>query len=72
MEKWLEIQKKFSAVLLLKNIAQYQKDLSYARLMTELEQFYKIPMMRDENFERGNPDVMRVYRMISDSRKTLD
>jgi len=71
MEKWLEIQKKFSAVMLLKNIAQYQKDLSYARLMTELEQFYKIPMMKDENYEHDNPDVMRVYRMISDSRQSI-
>lgn len=71
MDKWLEIQQEFSKILLLKDISQNEKDKQYAHFMTTLERTYRIPMMRSENYDRNNPDVMRVYRMISDSRKTL-
>ncbi|WP_169086734.1 hypothetical protein [Paenibacillus sp. PL91] len=56
----IEVRKEFSKVLLLKDIQQDQKDYQYARLMTRLEVEFKIPLMKDEKFEkkyRRNTDL---------------
>lgn len=41
---------------------------SPSRLMTEMEQLFKIPMLRDDTYEQEFPLVMKIYREISDSR----
>jgi hypothetical protein len=64
----VEVRKEFSRILLLKDMPQHEKDKHYARLMTTLESNFKIPMLRDEKFELLHPDVMRIYREISDAR----
>ena len=50
-------------------LSQDQKDIGLASLMTSMEQRYKIPMFRDESWEKENQQVIRVYREISNMRK---
>lgn len=47
---------------------QDQKDLRLAQLMTAMERKYEIPMLRNEQWERDNPFVIRIYREISNMR----
>ena len=47
---------------------QEQKDLRLAQLMTAMERKYNIPMLRNEQWERDNPFVIRIYREISNMR----
>lgn len=44
------------------------RDAQLANLMTELEIKYKIPLIRDEEFEQKNPLLMQLYRTISELR----
>lgn len=68
----IRIRAEYSKILMLSNqLDQMDKDRRYAELMTDLEHKFKIPMMHSEAFEKKNPDIMRIYRQISDSRETL-
>lgn len=68
----VRIRTEYSKILMLSNqLDQKDKDQRYAELMTDLEHKFKIPMMNSEAFEKKNPDIMRIYRQISDSRQTL-
>ena len=51
------------------HLTQYQKDSELAELMTAMERIYKIPMLRNEQWERDNSDIISIYRKISDMRK---
>ena len=51
------------------HLTQDQKDLQLAQLMTAMEIKYKIPMLRDEQWERDNHQIIRIYREISNMRK---
>lgn len=44
------------------------KDIRLANLMTDLERAYRIPFLRDEEFERENPQLMMLYRTVSEAR----
>lgn len=44
------------------------KDQWLASTMTILEQKYGIPMFRNPEWERMNPEIIRVYREISKLR----
>lgn len=46
-----------------------QKDKMLASLMTEMEQAFNIPMLRNEAWEAENRDVIALYRKVSMSRK---
>ncbi|TFJ92172.1 hypothetical protein [Lentibacillus salicampi] len=37
-------------------------------LMTDMEQVYEIPILKRAEFERANPEVMHLYRLVSKSR----
>lgn len=50
------------------NAPQSIKDRRLANLMTDLEQAYGIPILRDQEFEKENPFVMQLYRTISEAR----
>lgn len=45
-----------------------EKDRQLARLMSELERQYKIPIIRDPEWEKQNRSVIALYRKISMSR----
>lgn len=45
------------------------KGALYANLMTDMESEFKIPMIRDEAWEKENRAVIALYRKISLSRK---
>lgn len=51
------------------HLTQDQKNLQLAQLMTAMESRYKIPMLRDEQWERENPLIIHIYREISNMRK---
>lgn len=48
--------------------SQDKKDKKLAELMTEMEQVYNIPMLRNEEWERENKRVIALYRRMSLSR----
>ncbi|WP_214798943.1 MULTISPECIES: hypothetical protein [unclassified Exiguobacterium] len=45
-----------------------QRDLRLAALMTELERKYRIPALKDEQWESANPAVIELYREVSQAR----
>ena len=45
-----------------------QRDLRLAALMTELERKYRIPALKDEQWESANPTVAELYREVSYAR----
>lgn len=49
----------------LENISD-EEDLS--KIMTDMEMVFNIPMINDEEFNRNNKEVMRIYRLASDAR----
>lgn len=44
------------------------KDIELSHLMSDMEQRYSIPMLRDPQFEDHHPDVMKLYLQISLTR----
>lgn len=48
-----------------------EKDRQLARLMSELERQYKIPIIRDPEWEKQNKPVVALYRKVSMSRSLL-
>lgn len=60
-----EYEKRFGFILEMDS-KQSEKDRS--GLMTDLERDFQVPMMKDETWERGNPEVYALYRIIADSR----
>lgn len=51
------------------DLSSNRKAVKLASLMTELEQVYKIPMVRSEAWEKENKAVIALYRKISLSRE---
>ena len=47
---------------------QHHKDVSLAALMDDLEKMYRIPMMRNEEYEKEHPELMQLYRTVSMAR----
>lgn len=66
-----DIRGQFATILLNEKMTQEQKDKKYGELMTELERYYRIPALKNDEFEAKNPDLMRIYRQISNARVTL-
>lgn len=51
------------------NLSNREKTTKYVELMNELERTYKIPVLKDETYERENKKVIALYRKISMSRE---
>lgn len=45
-----------------------QREHRLGELMTEMEATFKIPMLKNKTWEKGNPEVIELYRKVSDSR----
>jgi len=39
-----------------------------SRLMSEMEVMFEIPLQASEEFEKRNPDVIALYKAMSDTR----
>lgn len=50
------------------NISNYDKNKALSEIMTEMEKEFKIPMLRNEKWEKKNRSVIALYRKISLSR----
>jgi len=51
------------------NLTDKEKTYKYSELMTEMEKVYKIPLLKDEAWERENRKVIAMYRKLSMSRE---
>lgn len=51
------------------NMPQDEKDLQYAGLMSEMEQEFQIPALRNPEWEQENRAIITLYKKISMSRK---
>lgn len=49
-------------------LSDSQKSMEYVNLMTEIEQAFSIPRIRDQEWENENRAVMTLYHKISKSR----
>lgn len=49
-------------------LSDNEKSVRYGNLMTDMEREYKIPMLRDKEWESKNRSVIALYRKISNSR----
>lgn len=45
-----------------------QRENRLGELMTEMEGVFKIPMLKNTTWEKENPQVIELYRKVSDSR----
>lgn len=54
--------------ILASNAPKFIKDRRLANLMTDLEQAYGIPVLRNIEFEKENPFLMRLYLTVSELR----
>ncbi|UOE95093.1 hypothetical protein [Alkalihalobacillus sp. LMS39] len=50
------------------NSSPDSKALKLVEVMTQMEGFYKIPMLRNPEWEKENKSVIAMYRNISRSR----
>ncbi|MED4129712.1 hypothetical protein [Shouchella miscanthi] len=48
--------------------SEYNKSRQMAALMTDMEKQYKIPMLRNVEWEKDNRSTIALYRKISRSR----
>ena len=62
-----EIQKEYEKILH-SDDTDYIKSLKYANLMTVMEGIYKIPMLKNEQWEKENKAAIAMYRKLSRSR----
>ncbi|MGG4263728.1 hypothetical protein [Peribacillus simplex] len=66
-QKLSEINRKYE-IIMESNEPQYSKSTKLAHLMTDMEGFFSIPMMKNEEWENKNRKVIDLYRKISRSR----
>lgn len=45
-----------------------QRESRLGELMTEMEGVFKIPALKNTTWEKENPQVIELYRKVSDSR----
>lgn len=48
--------------------AQFEKGGNPTMLMNDMERVFDIPALNDDEFNEDNPEVINLYRQISDSR----
>lgn len=64
-----EFEQEFQDIIKRDGLEQERKDIQLSGLMTEMERVFKIPMLRDEEYEKKNGDVIALYRKVSMSRE---
>lgn len=64
-----EFEQEFQEILDRDDLEQDRKDIQLSALMTEMERIFKIPILKEEQYETENKDVIALYRKISMSRK---
>ena len=69
MDKLICFLEKATKIVADPRMTQYQKDVRLAELMTNMERIYKIPMFRNEQWEKDNEYIITIYREISNMRK---
>lgn len=65
MERLAEYKKRYWDAM---NASKSRRDFLLSQLMTDMEIEFRIPMLRDRAEKEVAPDVLRLYRLISDSR----
>ena len=68
MDKLICFLEKATKIAADPRMTQYQKDVRIAELMTDMERIYKIPMFRNEQWEKENEYIITIYREISRMR----
>jgi hypothetical protein len=67
-----EINTDYEKILHSPSITNYQKAVKFADLLTEMEGSYRVPMLRNPEWESQNKAVIALYRKISLSRAIDD
>ncbi|MFC0561450.1 hypothetical protein [Halalkalibacter alkalisediminis] len=65
--KLAEIQKEYEEIYH-SALSDHCKAIKYANLMTVMEGIYKVPMLKNEEWEKENKTVIAMYRKLSRSR----
>ena len=65
--KLSEINRTYESIIH-SNFSEDKKAIKLARLMTDMEGYFSIPMLQDEKWESENRKVIALYRKISRSR----
>lgn len=53
---------------IMRDLSIRQRDGQLRELMIEMEMIFKIPMLKNTAWEKENPQVIELYRKVSDSR----
>lgn len=69
MDKSLKYFQNEYEKLLHSDLTDQQKGIKYGSIMTEMEQVFHIPMIRDKAWEQENRKVIALYRKIAKSRR---
>jgi hypothetical protein len=67
-----EINADYESILHSSSLTNYRKAVKFADLLTEMEGSYKVPMLRNPEWEKQNKPVIALYRKISLSRAIDD
>ena len=65
MERLAEYKKRYWDAM---NASKSRRDFLLSQLMTDMEREFRIPMLRDRAEKEVDPEVLRLYRLISDGR----
>lgn len=65
MERLAEYKKRYWDAM---NASKSRRDFLLSQLMTDMEREFRIPMLRDRAEKEVDTEVLRLYRLISDSR----
>jgi hypothetical protein len=63
-----EYNERYEEILHSDDLNSKEKTMELADLMTDMEYEFKIPMLRNEEWEKDNKKVIALYRKISMSR----
>jgi len=48
--------------------SEFEQGINATQLMNDMERIFKIPALNSEKFNEENPEVISLYRQVSDSR----
>ena len=65
----LGFTKRFNEIMKWSKGASLIKSVRLSSLMSDLEEAYSIPMKKSEQFEIAHPQLMQLYRTVSDARE---
>ena len=65
----LGFTKRFKEIMEWSNGASLIKSVRLESLMSDLEEAYSIPMKNNARFEKSHPQLMELYRTVSDARE---